>query len=71
MTKIGSAMAKFAKTFGPRELLLVIGLALLGYGIWQVNKPAAFAVPGAIMVAVAVFGVRGPAQSGSKGTEAN
>lgn len=40
-----------------RELMLLIGIAILGGGLWPIYKPAAFVVPGAILVAVAVFGV--------------
>jgi hypothetical protein len=41
-----------------RELMLFAGLGLLAYGCSLVFWPAAFVVPGAILVAVAVFGVR-------------
>ena len=44
--------------FGPREVSLIAGLGLVGYGAWCIYPPAAFVIPGAIIVAVAVFGLR-------------
>lgn len=62
MARLGSALrsaATFAtSTIGGRELLLAAGLALLAYGLSLVYWPAAFLVPGAIVTAVAIFGVR-------------
>jgi hypothetical protein len=40
-----------------RELMLFLGLIILAIGLWSVYRAAAFIVPGAILVAVAVFGV--------------
>ena len=42
-----------------RDIIALLGLGLLGYGSWLVFAPAGFIVPGAILSAVAVFGVRG------------
>lgn len=42
-----------------RDLAAAAGLTLLGVGFWLIYPPAAFIVPGALMVAIAVFGVRG------------
>jgi hypothetical protein len=38
--------------------MLAAGLGLVGYGLSLVYLPAAFAVPGAVLAAVAIFGVR-------------
>ena len=47
-----------ARSFGVGEVMLVGGLALTGYGAWQVYPPAGFFIPGAIMLALVAFGVR-------------
>lgn len=36
------------------DLLLLAGLAALGYGIYQVSEPAAFVTLGVILVALAL-----------------
>ena len=41
-----------------RDLLLFGGNGLLGYGLYTIYPPAAFIVPGAIFVSVAVLGTR-------------
>jgi uncharacterized membrane protein HdeD (DUF308 family) len=41
-----------------RDVFLALGLALLALGLWQVYRPAAAIVPGSILVAVAIFGVK-------------
>lgn len=41
-----------------REVLLLSGAALLGYGASFMFPPAAYLAPGAVLVGVAVFGVR-------------
>ncbi|MBN9135472.1 MAG: hypothetical protein J0I92_05405 [Phyllobacterium sp.] len=41
-----------------RDYLLALGLLLASYGLALVWLPAAFIVPGAVLAAVAVFGVR-------------
>jgi hypothetical protein len=43
---------------GFRDLLLLGGSGLVGYGLAPVWLPAAFIVPGAIFVYVAIFNVR-------------
>lgn len=43
---------------GFREILLLSGVALVGYGASAVYPPAAFLAPGAVLVGVAIFGVR-------------
>jgi hypothetical protein len=52
-----AALSGAAEKIGARELMLVIGLGLVGYGLFLVFPPAAFVVPGAVLCAVAVFGV--------------
>lgn len=41
-----------------RDALGIIGLGLLGYGCWLIYPPAAFIVPGVVLVGVAIFGTR-------------
>lgn len=57
-----AAVSFAAKTLlapiGFREVLLLGGSALLGYGASFVFPPAAYLAPGAVLVGVAVFGVR-------------
>jgi hypothetical protein len=38
-----------------RDLLALIGLALLAYGLWLVYPPSAFIVPGTMLFGIAVF----------------
>ncbi len=40
-----------------REIMLLAGIVILSGGLWPIYKPAAFVIPGAILVAVAVFGI--------------
>ncbi len=62
MSRIRAFFALIGNAIGIRELFLVIGLALVGYGLSLLSIAAAFVVPGSVMVAVAVFGVRGQVQ---------
>lgn len=41
-----------------RDVLAGLGLALVSGGAWLIYPPAAFIVPGAILTAIAIFGVR-------------
>lgn len=41
-----------------RDLVLLAGLGLAGYGAAQIFLPAGFLLPGAVLVYVAIFGVR-------------
>lgn len=43
---------------GAQEVVLAFGLALFGYGLSLVYWPAAFIGPGAVLTAIAIFGVR-------------
>jgi len=52
-----SAAAKLAAAVAARELALLIGLALLAGGAAQIYPPAAYLVPGAILVYVAIKGI--------------
>jgi hypothetical protein len=51
-------MAAIGELVDMRDLLLLAGLGLVGFGLWDVYRPASFAVPGAVLTGVAVFGVR-------------
>lgn len=55
---MSAALLAVAEKIGAREMMLVGGLGLVGYGLFLVFPPAAFIVPGAVLCAVAVFGVR-------------
>ena len=37
-----------------RDVVGVIGLALLSYGTWQIYQPAAFIVAGVVLIAAAI-----------------
>jgi hypothetical protein len=37
-----------------RDVVGIVGLALLSYGVWQIYPPAAFIAAGAILIAAAV-----------------
>ncbi|VFU07004.1 hypothetical protein [Methylocella tundrae] len=52
-----SLISRISKAVAPRDLMLAVGLGLLGYGLSLVSVPAAFAAPGAILIGVAIFGV--------------
>jgi hypothetical protein len=41
-----------------RDVIGLVGLGLIAYGSHLVYPPAAFFVPGIILVGVAIFGVR-------------
>lgn len=41
-----------------RELILLVGLAAVGYGAGSVYLPAGFFVPGAVLLFVAINGTR-------------
>tara|TARA_R110002074_G_scaffold21173_5_gene66088 strand:+ start:8308 stop:8529 length:222 start_codon:yes stop_codon:yes gene_type:complete len=47
--------AKFASRFDARDMFLFAGLGLVSYGLTLVWLPAAFIVPGLILLYVAVF----------------
>jgi hypothetical protein len=53
-----AALKSLAASIAPRDVVLALGLALLGGGLYPVYAPAAAIVPGAILVAVAIFGVK-------------
>jgi hypothetical protein len=59
MQKIRNIASAALKSVGMREIFLISGLGLLGYGLSLVFWPAAFGIPGAILVFVAIFGVKG------------
>lgn len=55
---IANVGATLLAPIGFGEVLLFAGCGLLGYGLSFVYLPAAFAVPGAILAGVAIFGVK-------------
>jgi hypothetical protein len=42
-----------------RDAMLAIGLAMLAYGVSCVWSPLGLIVPGLVLTAIAIFGVRG------------
>lgn len=52
------ATAFVLEPIGFREILLFVGCGFIWWGLAPVYLPAAFIVPGSILAAVAVFGVR-------------
>jgi hypothetical protein len=58
MKHLKSAAAWLSGLIGPREAGLLSGLVLLGYGAHLVYPPAAFALPGAVLLYVAIAGLR-------------
>lgn len=47
-----------ATAIGPRELALLIGLGLLGYGYGSIWRPLGFIAPGAVLLYVTIRGLR-------------
>ena len=47
-------MQALAPLVGAEELLLLVGLVLVSFGLWSVWKPGAFLVPGAVLVWIAL-----------------
>jgi hypothetical protein len=58
LTSLRSAASAFTKIIGAREAMLFVGVGLVAGGLEQVSPPAALWVPGAILVYVAVAGLR-------------
>lgn len=58
MIYLKNAASAFKNALAWRDILMMVGLSLIAYGVSLVNVPAAFVVPGAILVAVSVFGVK-------------
>lgn len=56
MRRLATAIAS---EIGRDELLLVAGLLLVGAGFWDTWRPAAFLVPGVVLIWLALPG-RGP-----------
>lgn len=54
----GRALSAIAKAIEAREAILIVGLGLVSYGLWQVWMPAAFIVPGTVLLYVSIFGTR-------------
>ena len=55
---LAALVGLIAAPFGTRELLLILGLGLVGYGAALVYWPAGFLAPGVIITGVAIFGTR-------------
>jgi hypothetical protein len=55
---LGALGAAIAKAVGAREVLLFAGLGLFAVGAAQIYAPAAWAIPGAVLVYVAIAGLR-------------
>lgn len=53
-----AALAAGSEAIGFQEALLLGGCGLLGVGLFQISPPAAAIVPGAVLVYVAVWGVK-------------
>ena len=51
LTKFGRAVAS---QVGFAEIILVYGLVLIAYGLWEVSRPAALAIPGFVLVWLAL-----------------
>jgi hypothetical protein len=58
MKHLKSAAVWLSGLIGPREFGLLSGLALLGYGAGAVYPPAGFVLPGAVLLYVAIAGLR-------------
>lgn len=52
------AFVVLTEPIGFREVLLLCGSVLLGFGLHPVYPPAAYIAPGIVFVGVAIFGVR-------------
>jgi hypothetical protein len=57
-----SIAASVRAALDTRDVMLGIGLGLLALGLWQIYPPAAAIAPGAVLVGVAIFGVKGPGE---------
>jgi hypothetical protein len=53
-----SAAAAIAGQLGPRELALLLGLGLVGYGAGLVWLPVGLMAPGLVLLYVSIFGLK-------------
>jgi hypothetical protein len=53
-----AAAAAIAKTIGGREITLLAGLGLLGFGAGAIWLPLGLMLPGVVLLYVAIFGLR-------------
>lgn len=58
MARLGAGIKQAASAIDVQSILLIGGLALVAYGSSLIYWPAAFVVPGVVLTAVAIFGVR-------------
>lgn len=56
--RMSAAIGAAVRSVGPREGALLLGLGLLGYGASQVYWPAGFVLPAAVLLYVAIAGLR-------------
>lgn len=54
---IGAVVAKAAKSIGPREGAMLVGLAMLGYGAGFIFWPAGFILPAIVLLYFALAGI--------------
>ena len=52
------AIAAVTNAVGPRELGLLIGLLMIGYGAGLVWLPAGLFLPGAVLLYISIFGLK-------------
>lgn len=55
---VGYCVGSITSAIDFRDVMMFGGNGLLGYGLYLIYPPAAFVVPGAIFVAISVFGTR-------------
>ena len=58
LKKLGGAALKIIGDLDGRDYVLAAGLAMLGGALSSYSPAAGIGIPGAILVAVAIFGVR-------------
>jgi hypothetical protein len=58
MKILAALLAALIKPFGPRELALILGLVLIAFGAYHLSPPAAAILPGAILVYIAIAGLK-------------
>jgi hypothetical protein len=55
---VSSAAAAIAGELGAREIALLLGLGLVGYGAGLIYVPAGFVLPGAVLLYVSIVGLK-------------
>lgn len=54
----GRMLSAITTVFGARELTLLGGLGMFGYGLWLIWIPGAFVGVGLVLLGLAIFGLR-------------